>query len=310
MSENVIIVHGFGLSSFSYRHLIEPLAANGVHVVALDLPGNGFSDKYREETVEGEVGIFGRFRYVYGEIQEKGFFWAFDQIVETGQIPYEEILARMSKRKVLKPIELGPEEIGRVLGQVIDTMKLAPVHLVLHDSALGLCANWISENSELIRSVTLIDTSTKTSGALPFWALDVPVIREVVLGSSFVYGKMINLCCSKRLGMVDADAHRVLLKGRNGRGSVVAMGKNVNNSFDVAEWGGSDGLKHMPMQVIWSDGWSQEWTEEGNRIAQALPSSSFVTHSGGRWAQVSSINFSCHFISVASVTIFLQHINF
>ncbi|KAK4273460.1 hypothetical protein QN277_021857 [Acacia crassicarpa] len=284
-SENVIILHGFGLSSYSYRQLSKSLGGKGVHVVALDLPGNGFSDKYTEEVVEGPVGILGRFRYVYNEIQEKGFFWAFDQIVETGQIPYEEILARMAKRKIVKPIELGPEEIGRVLVQMIETMRLAPVHLVLHDSALGLSANWISENSELVRSVTLIDTSTKTSGALPFWVLDIPVIREIVLGSSFVYAKMVNLCCSKQLGMVDADAQRVLLKGRGGRRAVVAMGKNVNGSFDIAEWGGSDGLKHMPMQVLWSAGWSQEWTEEGNRIAQALPRASFVTHSGGRWAQ-------------------------
>lgn len=264
-------------------------------MVALDLPGNGFSDKYTEEVVEGPVGILGRFKYVYSEIQEKGFFWAFDQIVETGQIPYEEILSRMAKRKILKPIELRPEEIGRVLGQMIDTMNLAPVHLVLHDSALGLSANWISENSELVRSVTLIDTSTKTSGALPFWVLDIPVIREIVLGSSFVYAKMVNLCCSKRIGMGDADAQRVLLKGRDGRRAVVAMGKNVNNSFDIAEWGGSDGLKNMPMQVLWSAEWSKEWTEEGNRIAQALPRASFVTHSGGLWAQVSS-NFIAHLI--------------
>lgn len=201
----------------------------------------------------------------------------------------------MAKRKIVKPIELRPEEIGRVLGQMIDTMNLAPVHLVLHDSALGLSANWISENSELVRSVTLIDTSTKTSGALPFWVLDIPVIREIVLGSSFVYAKMVNLCCSKRIGMGDADAQRVLLKGRDGRRAVVAMGKNVNNSFDIAEWGGSDGLKNMPMQVLWSAEWSKEWTEEGNRIAQALPRASFVTHSGGLWAQVSS-NFITHLI--------------
>ncbi|XP_028770824.1 protein AUXIN RESPONSE 4 [Neltuma alba] len=284
-SENVIIVHGLGLSSYSYRQLIKSLGAKEVHVVALDLPGNGFSDKYTEEFVEGQVGILGRFWYVYSEIQEKGFFWAFDQIIETGQIPYEEILARMAKRKILKPIELGTEEVGRVLGQTIDTMKLAPVHLVLHDSALGLSANWISENSELIRSVTLIDTSTKTAGALPLWVLDIPVIREIALGSSLAYAKMVNLCCSKQLGMADADAQRILLKGRNGRRAVVAMGKNVNNSFDIAEWGGSDGLKHLPVQVLWSAGWSKEWTEEGNRIAQALPRASFVTHSGGRWAQ-------------------------
>ncbi|XP_061348512.1 protein AUXIN RESPONSE 4 [Gastrolobium bilobum] len=285
VSENVVIVHALGLSSYSYRNLIKSLGSKGVRVTAIDLPGNGFSDKSVEDSVEGVNGIFGRFWYVYSEIQEKGFFWAFDQIVETGQIPYEEILARMSKRKVTKPIDVGPQEIGRVLGQVIDAMGLAPVHLVLHDSALGLSANWITEKSELVRSVTLIDTSSSTAGAFPICVLKFPVIREIVLGFPLVYAKVVNLYCSKRIGVSDADAQRVLLKGRDGRRAVVAIGKNLNSSFDIAEWGGSDGLKDMPMQVLWSAGWSKEWSHEGDRVARALPQANFVTHSGGRWAQ-------------------------
>ncbi|KAK7337785.1 hypothetical protein VNO77_18372 [Canavalia gladiata] len=284
-SENVVILHGQGLSSYSYRQVINFLGSKGVHVIAIDLPGNGFSDKTFEDSVEGMNGILGRFRYVYSEIQEKGIFWAFDQMVETGQIPYEEILARMSKRKVRKPIDFGPQEMGTVLGQVIDTMGLAPIHLVLHDSALGLSANWISERPELVRSVTLIDTAASTVGAFPIWVLEVPVIREVVVGVSLVYTKVVNLCCSKRIRGSDADAQRVLLKGRDGRRAVVAVGKNLNSSFDLAEWGGSDGLKDMPMQVMWSAGWSEEWSHEGNRVAAALPQATFVTHSGGRWAQ-------------------------
>lgn len=309
VSENVIILHGLGLSSYSYREVIKSLGAKGDRVIAIDLPGNGFSDKSTEEFVEGPTGILGRFWYVYSEIQEKGVFWAFDQIIETGEIPYEEIQARMSKRKIIKPIELGPEEIGRVLGQVIETMRLAPVHLVLHDSALGWTANWVSENSELVRSVTLIDTATKTAGALPHWVLEVPMIREIALGFSFVYAKMVNFCCSKHIGVLDADAQRVLLKGRDGRRAVVAMGKNMNFSFDIAEWGGSDGLKNMPMQVLWSAGWSKEWSEEGNRVAQSLPQAKFFKHSGGRWAQV-SLRFIAYLIStsIAYATVLVQNI--
>jgi len=284
-SETVLILHGQALSSYSYRNLIQSLSTQGVRVIAIDIPGNGFSDKSVEVSVEGLDGIFGRFSYVYSEIQEKGFFWAFDQIVETGQIPYEEVLARMSKRKVSKPIDLGPEEIGKVLGQVIDTLGLAPVHLVLHDSALGFTANWVSENSNLVSSLTLVDTPPLNLGAFPIWALEVPLIREVVLGFPLVFEKVVNFCCSKRIGGLDADAHRVLLKTGDGRKSVVATGKNLNSSFDLAEWGGSDRLKDMPMQLIWSSNWSEEWTREGNQVAGALPRAKFVTHSGGRWAQ-------------------------
>ncbi|KAI4305211.1 hypothetical protein L6164_028592 [Bauhinia variegata] len=96
---------------------------------------------------------------------------------------------------------------------------------------------------------------------------------------------MVNLCCSKRIDLSDAEAQRLLLKGKDGRRAVVAIGKNMNFSFDIAEWGGSDGLKHMPMQVLWSAGWTKEWVEEGNRIAHAFPRAKFATHSGGRWAQ-------------------------
>ncbi|RDX94714.1 Protein AUXIN RESPONSE 4, partial [Mucuna pruriens] len=282
-SENVVIVHGQALSSYSYRELAKSLAAKGLHVTSIDLPGNGFSDKSVEVSVEGADGVLGRFWYVYSEIQEKGVFWAFDQIVETGQIPYEEIQARMAKRKVRKPIDLGPEEMGKVLGEVIHSMGLAPVHLVLHDSALGLCSSFVSERADLVRSVTLIDTAS--GGAFPVWILEVPVVRDIVLGVSFVYAKVVGLCCSKRIGVADSDALRVLLKGRDGRRAVVNVGKRVNSSFDLAEWGGSDGLRGVPMQVLWSAGCSQEWSQEGDRVASALPQATFFTHSGGRWAQ-------------------------
>lgn len=286
MSENVVLVHGLGLSSYSFREVIRVLGSKGVHVVAIDLPGNGFSDKSVEEVVEGGNGVLGRLLDVYDEIQERGLFWAFDKVIETGQIPYEEIGNRVSKRKVVRPIELGPEEIGRVLGQVVETMGLAPVHLVLHDSGLGFGANWILKNPGLVRSVTLIDTDSRGLGALPLCVLEIPVLREVVLGVSFLYTRLINLCCSKGISVLDAETHRVLLRGRDGRRAVVGMGRKMNNSFDIAEWGGSDGLKDTPMQVLWSGGWSKEWSEEGRRVADALPQAALVMHSGGRWPQV------------------------
>ncbi|XP_022146015.1 protein AUXIN RESPONSE 4 [Momordica charantia] len=283
-SENVVVVHGLGLSSYSFRKVLESLGSKGVHAVAFDLPGNGFSDKSTAEIDESSNGVLGRLLDVYNLIQEKGVFWAFDQIVETGQIPYEEIQKHVPKRKILKPIGLGPEEIGSILGQIIDTIGLAPVHLVLHDSALSMAGYWVAENSGSVRSLTLIDTLSKPS--IPLWLLELPVVREVVLGSSFVYSRLINLCCSKGNDVaLDVEAHRVLLKGRGGRRAVVSMGKKLNHSFDIAEWGGLDDLKSVPIQVIWSNGWSNEWSAEGRRVADMLPQASFVTHSGGRWAQ-------------------------
>lgn len=41
----LILIHGFGGSTFGWRQVMEPLAASGWHVVALDLPGFGLADK-------------------------------------------------------------------------------------------------------------------------------------------------------------------------------------------------------------------------------------------------------------------------
>ncbi|KAJ4719468.1 Protein auxin RESPONSE 4 [Melia azedarach] len=284
-TEGVFIVHGLGLSSFAFREMAEYLGSKQIHVTAIDLPGNGFSDRSTEEIERRSDGVLQRFRDVYGLIQEKGFFWAFDQIVDTGEIPYEEIMkARVSERKSDKVIDLGSEEFGRVLGQVIDTFSLAPVHLVLHDSALAMSANWIAENSGLVKSITLIDTGLKP--ALPLCVLNYPLIRDLFLGYPFAYQYLIRSCCMKSLGSFDVEGNRMLLKGRDQGIAVSEMGKKLNHSFDIGEWGSLDVLKGVPMQLLWSGGWSKEWSEEGSRVADALPQAKFVKHSGGRWPQV------------------------
>ncbi|CAH8319990.1 unnamed protein product [Eruca vesicaria subsp. sativa] len=286
-SENVIILHGLGLSSYAFREVIQSLGSKGVHGVAVDLPGNGFSDKTMV-VVGGdrEIGFLGRVKEVYGLIQEKGVFWAFDHMVETGDLPYEEIIKiQNAKRRSLKAIELGSEETAKVLGQVIDTLGLAPVHLVLHDSALGFASNWVSENPQSVRSITLVDYSINP--ALPLWVFHIPVIRDVLLGFSFAFKKLVSLRCSKEMTLSQVEAHRILLKGRNGREAVVSSLKNVNHSFDIAQWGNSDAVNGIPMQVIWSKEVSDVWSEEGQRVAKALPKAKFVTHSGSRWPQES-----------------------
>ncbi|XP_057792078.1 protein AUXIN RESPONSE 4 [Salvia miltiorrhiza] len=282
----VLIVHGAGSSSFSFQHVVKSLGTRNVRAVAIDLPGSGFSDKsvvVMEESVGGSD-PFSKMWDVYEDIREKGIFWGFDQLVEQGYVNLEEKEVRVSKRERVKPIELGSEEMGRVLGQVVDSMELAPVDLVLHDSALGLSANWISENRGLIRSVVVLD-GAPSGMALPLWVVGVPVVREIVLGFRFVFEMVLGKCCVKSVVAAEAEAHRILLKGRGGASAVVGMGKKLNCSFDLSEWSSRDGVKGLPFQVIWSGGWSDEWTSEGRQTADALLQAKFVTHSGGRWMQ-------------------------
>lgn len=282
----MLIVHGLGCSSFSFRKIIDDLASKGVFAVAIDLPGSGFSDKTvvkERERVGG--GVFGRFLDVYDEIREKGIFWHFDNLIEHGHLPVDEgEKTRVSTRKVVEPLELGSQEVGRVLGQVVDSMGLAPLHLVLHDSALVMGANWVVENAGSLRSLTLIDPMHRGT-ALPLWAFEIPVIREVVLGVDYVFRRLIDSCCSKMVAISSVEAHRVLLKGRDGKEAIVGIGKKLNQSFDLVEWANTDALKSMPVQLLWSKSWSEEWSEEGRRVAEVVSQAKFIKHSGGRWPQ-------------------------
>lgn len=281
----MLLIHGLGVSSYSFRSVIESLGTKGVRAVAIDLPGSGFSDKSFVVEEDVEIGVLGRFWDVYDDIREKGVFWAFDRIIETGHMPYQELdKPRLSHRQTVKVLELGSEEISRVLDQVIQTMGLAPVHLVLHDTALSLSANWVLNNLGLVRSMTLIDTATKP--ALPFQIFSVPVVRDAVLGVSYFYNKLIDSFCVKGMSSLDGEAHRVLLKSSDGARAVVGMGRKLNGSFDVAEWGGSGKLSSVPIQVLWSSSYSDEWSKEGNRISNAISHAKFVVHSGSRWPQV------------------------
>ena len=41
----LLLIHGFGGSTFGYRDVMAPLAARGWHVIAIHLPGFGLSEK-------------------------------------------------------------------------------------------------------------------------------------------------------------------------------------------------------------------------------------------------------------------------
>ncbi|KAI6681849.1 hypothetical protein NL676_035730 [Syzygium grande] len=231
-AENVLIIHGLGASSYSFSRVVQSLGSKDRRAIAVDLPGNGFSDKTVAVEEERENGVLERLWDVFSEIKEKSLFFAFDQIIETGQMPYQEteVLRMVSRMSVA--LELGAEEVGKVLGQVIETMGLAPVHLVSHDLALAMSANWILNNEGL---------------------------------------RLIRSFCVKGISSSDANAHGILMKGRGERRAIAEIGKRLNHSSNVAEWGSSERLISMPMRVLWSSGWSKEWREEGHRIAKALP---------------------------------------
>ncbi|KAF3785659.1 AUXIN RESPONSE 4 protein [Nymphaea thermarum] len=286
--ETVLLVHGTGCDSFSFRRVLESLASRGIRAVGIDLPGSGFSGKSFRETVEDQwPRMLDSFRDVYDEIKEKGLFWGFDQLVETGNLPYHEKKTRVRFSEELRPIGLDSVRVGGVIEQIIDSMDLSPVHLVLHDSAVTAISGLMrSVASGSIRSVTIVDAVTDPKkSAFPFWVLDVVGVREVLLASKWIYTALLRHCCSKSMSWSTGNDHRLLLKARGGAKAVAEMGRRINTSFDLAEWVNSPVMSGVPARILWSSTWSEDWTKEGRRVAAAFPHAGFVAHSGGRWPQ-------------------------
>ncbi|KAK8933258.1 Protein AUXIN RESPONSE 4 [Platanthera zijinensis] len=277
-AETVLLLHGLGCSSYSFRRILHSLSAGGLRVVAVDLPGAGFSDEITLVNNAKWGRLLEVISSVYEEVKAKGLFSGFDRLIETGEIQE-------------RPIRVSASEdsgyMGQILGQMIDTMALAPVHLVLHDSALLAASNWVSANKGLVSSVTLMDASPQ-SAAFPSSLLNMPVLGHLLLGSKSVFAGLLRLCCARSVNGSDAEAYRLVLKRKNGGSEAAAAAwRSLNRSFNVGEWANSVELKDMPVQILWSNSLSDQWIDEGRRVAAEIPRAKFSFHSGGRWPQVS-----------------------
>lgn len=278
-AETVFLVHGLGCSSYSFRKVLRSLAADGFRVVAVDMPGSGFSDEMSLVSDAKWGGTFGWIWSIFAEIKEKGIFWGFDQLIETG-----EIQERPTRVSASEGSEYGSEEMGAILGQVIDSLALAPFHLVLHDSALIAGRNFVSANVGLVSSLTLIDASPK-SAAFPSPLLRLPLLGHLLLGSKTLFAGLLRLCCARTFDGLNAEAYRLVLKRKNRRSAVLVAYRALNYSLDVGEWANSEELKGLPVQVLWSNTLSDQWINEGRRVAASIPRARFTFHSGGRWPQ-------------------------
>uniref|UniRef100_A0A1D1YBD3 Protein AUXIN RESPONSE 4 n=1 Tax=Anthurium amnicola TaxID=1678845 RepID=A0A1D1YBD3_9ARAE len=281
--ETILLLHGLGCSSYSFRDVLRSLGSRGLRAVAIDLPGAGFSG-LTSSRGERWGGALGWAWDLYSDIRDKGLFWGFDQLIETGQIPYEDNKVRAPASNNHKNPVYGSEGMSRIVGQVINSLALVPVHLVLHDSALGVGAAWVTANPGSVGSITLVDSSSE-SAAFPSWIIGVPLLSKLVLHSHFVFAGILKLCCSRSMDGAAAEAYLHLLNGRNGRWAVVEAGRSLNFSFSVGDWAASEAMKDVPLQVLWSNTWSDGWIDEGRHMAEAVPHAKFVNHFGGRWPQ-------------------------
>lgn len=246
-AETLVLVHGFGGSSYSFRNVLSMLASRGIRAVAPDLPGFGFSDKTSLQNDREWPGFIGRVRDVYLEIKEKGLFSAFDQLIETGEMPYQEPYRKTRVTQSHQVMQCGAEELGRSLGQVVESLALGPVHLVLHDTGFESGAVWAASNPSLVRSITLID-ATPHSPSVPLWILKVPGLSGVVTQLSFLQLGLFKTCCSRVIDTSAAEAHGFLLKTKNAAKAIVEITSRANFSFDFEAWANADQIKEVPIK--------------------------------------------------------------
>ncbi|CAN6363099.1 unnamed protein product [Urochloa humidicola] len=273
-AHRVLILPGLAAGSFSFRRVLSSLSSRGVLAVALDLPGQGLSPSPPAAAPAPARASALR------EIMDRGIFHAFEHLVQTGEVPYQEDPAAPPA-----PSPHAPAEAAAAVARAVEALGVAPVHLVLHDSSLAAGAAFASANPGAVRSVTLID-ATASLPAFPAAVFDVPVLGRLVLRVPALFRGLVRLCCTRGMGAEEAEAHRAAMRGEGRTHGVIEGWKAMNHSFQLGEWrGSSDEVRRLPMMVLWSGTWSDMWIDEGKKVAAALPDAKFQYHSGGRWPQ-------------------------
>ncbi|XP_051222660.1 protein AUXIN RESPONSE 4 [Lolium perenne] len=293
----VLLLPGLAAGSFSFRRLLSSLSSRGHLAAAIDLPGQGLSPPPPAPPPRPNP---------LREILDRGIFHAFEHLVETGEVPFQDEAAPDASHSFY-----SPANAAAAAARAVDALGLGPVHLIIHDSALAAGAALVSANPAGVLSVTLIDT-TATLPAFPSAVLGVPVLGRLVLSVPALFRGLMRLCCVRGMDAQEADAHRVAMRGEGKRDAVFEAGKAMNQSFDLAEWRtSSEKIKSLPMMVLWSGSWSDKWIDEGKKVTAALPGAKFVYHYGGRWPQVDACEEISKLISefVAATEYGSQNIN-
>ena len=159
-----------------------------------------------------------------------------------------------------KGIDYDWHALSSWVGHVVDALALPPVHLVLHDIAGPIGAEWAIQNPVKVRSITVTNTLLDVAHftpPFPMWAFRVPGMRHLAFSTMstkmmlpiFRYGGV------KNPEAVDEDvveSYIYLLKNNGGHHSFL----EIMGGFDLSEkhrdWL-RDGLLAIdkPMQLVW-----------------------------------------------------------
>ena len=161
-----------------------------------------------------------------------------------------------------KGIDYDWHALSKWVGRVVDTMELQPVHLVLHDIAGPIGAEWAIQNPVKVRSITVTNTLMDVAHftpPFPMWTFRVPVMRHVAF-STMNTPMMLKLFRHSGVKNPDAvdehviDSYIYLLKNNGGHRSFL----EIMQGFDLSEKHRDylrDGLLSIdkPMQLVWGE---------------------------------------------------------
>jgi pimeloyl-ACP methyl ester carboxylesterase len=161
-----------------------------------------------------------------------------------------------------KSIDYDWHGLSKWVGHVVDALALPPVHLVLHDIAGPIGAEWAIQNPVKVRSITFTNTLMDVAHftpPFPMWTFRVPALRHAVFSTM---NARVMLPLFRRSGVLNPDAvdeevvasYIYLLKNSGGHRSFLA----IMEGFDLSERHRDylrEGLLAIdkPMQLIWGE---------------------------------------------------------
>lgn len=161
-----------------------------------------------------------------------------------------------------KDIEYDWHALSKWVGGVVDTLALPPVHLVLHDIAGPIGAEWAIQNPVKVRSITVTNTLMDVAHftpPFPMWAFRVPGMRHVAFSTmnTPTMLKLFRYSGVKNPEAIDEDvvaSYIYLLKNNGGHHSFLEIMEGFDLTEQHRDWI-RDGLLAIdkPMQLVWGE---------------------------------------------------------
>jgi len=161
-----------------------------------------------------------------------------------------------------KGIDYDWHALANWVGRVVDTLALPPVHLVLHDIAGPIGAEWAIHNPVKVRSITVTNTLMDVAHftpPFPMWTFRMPGMRHVAFSTmnTPTMLKLFRYSGVKNPEAVNEDvvaSYIYLLKNNGGHHSFL----EIMDGFDLTEQHRDwlrDGLLAIdkPMQLVWGE---------------------------------------------------------